>query len=81
MILELQCSAILCHGAHHFLGNPVRNFGLNLQRHLYIRADQAGEMSDDLVCYATGVTTNAGSIQDNATVKSLGLRPSLRWRR
>src|SRR5438132_14426243 len=60
---KLQRPAILGDCANNVLGDPRRNFGLDLQRDLDLRTHKAAEMCDHFVGHPASVTPDPRSIQ------------------
>src|SRR2546428_7693042 len=70
LVLELQRACILRHGADHVVRHASWNVRLNLERHVQFRADQPGQMGDNLVGNTASISTDAGWIQSHSPVES-----------
>ena len=67
-----QRPTVLGDGAHDVIRRAGRDLGLDLDRHRDPGADQAGKMGDDLVGDPAGVAPDAGGVEGDSAVETLG---------
>ena len=73
---ELQRIAVFRHSPNNIIRRAVGNIGGNFQRNRNVRADQTGEMRNDLLGHLAGIASYSGGVQFYATVKAAGQRLS-----
>lgn len=65
MGLELQGTAVLGDGPNGLFGHALRSISVDLQGHLYVRADQAAQVLDHIFGHSGGVTPDPGLVQEH----------------
>ena len=71
MRFELQRIAILCDGSYHLLRHAFLEFGLDLEGHPYLGADEPVEVRHDLFGDLAGVTPDADWVERDGAVVAL----------
>src|SRR5262245_45725167 len=76
----MQRSAVLRYGLHDRIWHGRRDFGLDVQHHLDLRSDEAGQVRDYFVGDAVRVMRHARRIECEGSVEALRLRRTARGR-